>query len=127
MILFKVLSRKLPYWQYAPKEIKSAVLQGELPKRPYRMDGDMDEIDDQAWDLITKCCAHDPQNRPEAPEVHDLIANMKIGDDRPEANCLFIPEVLALRSRPNVDFDRVKALLDPIQASGSVCHGYNKR
>jgi hypothetical protein len=128
MNLFKVLSRKLPYWQYAlPNGVKYAVSQGEPPKRSDRTDDDVDEIDDQAWSLITRCCAHAPQDRPEVPEIQKLIANMKIEDDRPEARNLFVPEVLALRSPPNVDFDPVKTLLDSIQASGQVWHGSGKR
>ncbi|KAF5361837.1 hypothetical protein D9756_002615 [Leucocoprinus leucothites] len=113
--ILKVLSRKEPYYQYTEDEhIRSALSRGEPLKRPDRTDGDLDEIDDQAWDLITKCCSIERGGRPTATEAQELVASWEIEDSRPPAKPP-AENVLTMRSRPNVNFSVVEALLGKIQ------------
>ncbi|KAF5361880.1 hypothetical protein D9756_002596 [Leucocoprinus leucothites] len=115
-LCYAVLSRKEPYYQYAEDEqIRSAVSQGELPKRPDGTDDDMDELDDQAWDLITKCCKLERRDRLTSTALKEVIASWKIEDNRPPAKHLPESHLLALRSRPNMDFGLVEVLLGKIQ------------
>ncbi|KAF5361876.1 hypothetical protein D9756_002592 [Leucocoprinus leucothites] len=115
-LCYTVLSRKEPYYQYEEdEEIESAVYQGELPKRPNDTDSDMDEIDDRAWKLIAKCCELNRRRRPTALEVKELIKGWEIEDDRPPAKVSPDSNLLVMRSRPNVNFLHVEALLGKIQ------------
>ncbi|KAF5362148.1 hypothetical protein D9756_002541 [Leucocoprinus leucothites] len=114
-LYYEVLSRKLPYYQYEEDhQVRAAISAGELPRRPNRADGDMDEIDDKAWDLITKCCRPWRGARITAQEVQELLANM-IEDNRPYTTDFPGVDILALRSSPDLDFHRVENLLDQIQ------------
>jgi hypothetical protein len=111
----KVLSRKPPYYQYTEaSEIRSA-LSREAPKRPSATDDNVDEINDQFWDLIMGCCAPEPGDRLTLVEIQKLLGDMKIQDDRPKATSLPGAEVLTLRSPLDINWDGVKRLLDQIQ------------
>ncbi|KAF5361872.1 hypothetical protein D9756_002598 [Leucocoprinus leucothites] len=115
-LCYTVLTRKEPYYQYAKDDqIRSAVSQSELPKRPDGTDDDMDELDDQAWDLITKCCKPERRDRLTSTALKEVIASWKIEDNRPPAKHLPESHLLALRSRPNMDFGLVEVLLGKIQ------------
>ncbi|KAF5362327.1 hypothetical protein D9756_002589 [Leucocoprinus leucothites] len=113
---YTVLSRKLPYYQYTDdEEIQAAISRGELPKRPEHRDDDMDQIDDQAWNLITKCCRLERNDRPAASTVQDTISSWRIEDHRLSVNDSPGSMLLEMRARPNVDFNRVESLLSKIQ------------
>ncbi|KXN90939.1 Serine/threonine-protein kinase HT1 [Leucoagaricus sp. SymC.cos] len=113
----KVLSRKIPYYQFLDEEVEAQISQGQPLKRPDRTDAEMDEIDDKAWELITKCCALRPDDRPDWSEIQEMLANMEIEEDRrPSTIPLLIPEVQALRFRPEVDLYRAEAVLDQVYA-----------
>ncbi|KAJ3571074.1 hypothetical protein NP233_g3990 [Leucocoprinus birnbaumii] len=114
--LYKVLSQKKPYYQYEEEsEISSAVSRGELPTRPDHSGEDMDEIDDRGWDLITRCCKFERGDRPTAAEVQEIVSSWKLEDGRPEAETTTGQDILAMRSRSDVDFPHVEALLGQIQ------------
>jgi hypothetical protein len=115
-----VLSRKLPYYQYIEEgEIRSALSRGEAVKRPRAAD-DIDEIDDQFWNLIMGCCVPKPEDRLTLLEIQKLLGDMEIKDDRPKATGLPGAETLSLRSSPDINWDSVKRLLDQIQVSQRV-------
>ncbi|KXN85809.1 Tyrosine-protein kinase CSK [Leucoagaricus sp. SymC.cos] len=120
-LCYQVLSRKLPYYQVPDEQVESKVYRGdERLMRPDHTDVEMDEIDDKAWELITKCCAQDPEDRPDWSQIQEMLANMEIEEDcRPPATPLPIPEVQALRSRPEVDMDRAEIAL----SQAEVLHG----
>ncbi|KXN85811.1 Dual specificity protein kinase pyk3 [Leucoagaricus sp. SymC.cos] len=120
-VFYQVLSRKLPYYQVPDEQIKSKVRYGNEPLiRPDRTDAEMDEIEDKAWELITKCCAQDPEDRPDWSQIQETLADMEIEEDcRPPATPLPIPEVQASRSRPEVDIDRAEIALNQAE----VLHG----
>ncbi|KXN82813.1 Serine/threonine-protein kinase HT1 [Leucoagaricus sp. SymC.cos] len=118
---YQVLSRKLPYYQVPDEQVKNKVRrQGEPLIRPDHTDAEMDKIDDKAWELITKCCAQDPEDRPGWSQIQEMLASMEIEKDRRlSATPLPIPEVQALRSRPEVDLDRAEIALNQAE----VLHG----
>jgi serine/threonine protein kinase len=112
----KVLSRKPPYHQYTKaSRIRSALSRGETPKRPSATDDDIDEINDQFWDLIMGCCVREPEDRLTLSEIKKVLADMEIQDDRPETTSLPGAEALTLRSAPDINWDGVKPLIDQIQ------------
>ncbi|KAF5354620.1 hypothetical protein D9756_005574 [Leucocoprinus leucothites] len=115
-LCYEVLSGKLPYYQYTEDaEIRLAVSRGELPRRPDGTEDGTEEIDDQAWDLITKCCSLNRSNRPWASKVQELIASWEIEDDRPKANQISGTDISLMRSlRPNTDFHRAELLRSPL-------------
>jgi serine/threonine protein kinase len=111
-----VLSRKVPYHQYATAtEIKSALSQGEPLEQPSATDDDTDLINDQFWSLILKCRMLEPGDRPTASEIKELLGNMQIQDDRPKTQGLPGTDILSSRSHPDIKWDRVKQLLSQIQ------------
>ncbi|KXN84535.1 Ribosomal protein S6 kinase alpha-5 [Leucoagaricus sp. SymC.cos] len=116
-VCYEVLTRKVPYYQYPDDhEVVTRNSKAELPKRPDRSDDDIDEIDDRAWDLITKCCAQNPDDQASLSQIQEMLADFGLEDNRPTAKPLVGPEVLALRSRPEIDFDQAESALGKIQA-----------
>ncbi|KXN92514.1 Serine/threonine-protein kinase HT1 [Leucoagaricus sp. SymC.cos] len=118
----KVLSRKLPYYQVPNEQVgrKQVCYGGQPLIWPDRTDAEMDEIDDKAWELITKCCAREPKDQPNWSQIQEMLANMEIEEDRrPPAMPLPIPEVQALRSCPEVDLDHAEIALNQAE----VLHG----
>ncbi|KAJ3561616.1 hypothetical protein NP233_g10087 [Leucocoprinus birnbaumii] len=115
-LCYLILSRREPYYQYTEvSEILSAVSRGELPIRPDHSDDAVDEIDDRAWGLITKCCKLERGDRPTAAEVQNLIAGWEVDDIQSEGVNSLGGEFLATRSAPDMDFHHVEALIDTIQ------------
>jgi serine/threonine protein kinase len=102
-----------PYHQYTEEsEIRSALSKGEQLKRPTATDNNIDEINDQFWDLIMGCCTSDPRDRLTFLEIQKLLGDMEIQDNRVEATRLPGVEALTLRSSPDINWDGVKRLLD---------------
>ncbi|KXN82288.1 Ribosomal protein S6 kinase alpha-5 [Leucoagaricus sp. SymC.cos] len=96
-VCYEVFTRKAPYYQYpGDHEVVTDNSQAELPRRPDRSDNDIDEIDDNAWDLITKCCAQNPDDQASLSQIQEMVANLGIEDNRPAAKPLVGPEVLAV-------------------------------
>ncbi|KAF5353558.1 hypothetical protein D9756_008092 [Leucocoprinus leucothites] len=93
-LCYETLSRKPPYHQYKRNQLIAVFLRKEPPQRPGATKGpkqgsydeeqssdddeeqNFDLIDDQAWDLITKCCVPEPRDRLEVPAIQELIASM---------------------------------------------------
>ncbi|KXN92522.1 Alpha-xylosidase [Leucoagaricus sp. SymC.cos] len=118
---YQVLSRKLPYYQVTDEQVANKVRNGdERLIWPDCTDAEMDEIDDKAWELITKCCAQEPKDQPDWSQIQEMLVNMEIEEDhRPTAMPLPIPEVQVLRSRPEVDIDHAEIALNQAE----VLHG----
>jgi hypothetical protein len=94
----KMLSRKVPFYQYSQvSEIRSALSRGELPARIVSPDDSADEIDNKSWDLITRCCALEPDDRPTLSDIWKWLASWGIQDNRPPAKPF--PGVEILKSR----------------------------
>ncbi|KXN90938.1 Cell division control protein 15 [Leucoagaricus sp. SymC.cos] len=109
---YEVLSRKISHYQCSDDEIWTEKHRRELLRRPDCTDDEMDEIDDKAWDLIKKCCAHNPDDRPDCSQIQGIIADMRIEDDRCPLIPLPTPELQALRSRPEIDLDHAETVLN---------------
>jgi hypothetical protein len=116
IINMKVLSRKVPFYQYSQDaEIRSALSRGEFPARPASTDDGVDEIDDQSWDLITRCCTPEPDDRLSLPNIKKWLANLGIQDNRPPARPLPGNEILQSRkANYGVDIDRAGEVLAQI-------------
>ncbi|KXN81648.1 hypothetical protein AN958_04070 [Leucoagaricus sp. SymC.cos] len=109
---YQVLSRKLPYYEYSDDEVYGGENKNESLRRPEHTDAEIDEIDDLAWNLITKCCASNPDDQPNCSQIREILAGMEIEEDhRPSATPLPLPEIQALRSRPEVDLRRAEIVL----------------
>ncbi|KXN81246.1 hypothetical protein AN958_05587 [Leucoagaricus sp. SymC.cos] len=114
---YQVLSRKLPYYQCLDEEVQKKISEGEPLRRPDRSDDEIDEIDDKAWNLITKCCTPNPGEQPDFLQIQAMFTDMEMEEDRrPSLRLTSLTEMQALRSRPEVDFDRAETLLNHIQA-----------
>jgi hypothetical protein len=74
-----------------------------------------DDINDQFWGLIMRCCVHEPGDRLTLLEIQKLLRDMGIQDVRPDEGDLPGAEVLSLRCPPDINWDGVKRLLDQIQ------------
>ncbi|KAJ3555492.1 hypothetical protein NP233_g12196 [Leucocoprinus birnbaumii] len=115
-LCYMILTRKDPYYQYVNEsDIRSAIHRGELPRRPNGNEDDMDEIGDAAWSLIERCCQYHSENSPTLAHVEQWVMSWDIVDDRPPVETSLGNSLLAMRSRPNVDFNRVETLLGQIQ------------
>jgi hypothetical protein len=112
-----VFSRRAPFYQYSQDtHIRSALSQGELPARPLSTDDGVGEIDDFSWDLIIKCCALEPDDRPTLSDIQKWLANLGIEDDRPPAKPSPGAEILKLRySHPGVDIEHMGDILARIK------------
>ncbi|KAJ3570469.1 hypothetical protein NP233_g4381 [Leucocoprinus birnbaumii] len=132
-VCYETFSRLPPYYQYASiVQVSVALSRKETPKRPGLAESkegeeargddwgcdeedDFDEIDDQAWGLITKCCTAEPGDRPGVSTVRELIIDMKVWDDRPASKAALGADLSKLRQNPTIDLYRVGKLLDEIQ------------
>ncbi|KAJ3558633.1 hypothetical protein NP233_g11469 [Leucocoprinus birnbaumii] len=135
-LCYQVLSRKSPYYQYSRDfQVVAALSRKEPLKRPssaeidddddddddetnwdLELDDDWDPIDDQAWSLITKCCAPEPGDRLKIPAVQELLADMKVWDDRPTMKVVPGADIFKLRFKLDVDLNYVGEILDKLQA-----------
>jgi hypothetical protein len=113
----KLFSRRVPFYQYSQDaQIRSALSRGELPARPLSTDDGASEIDDLSWDLITKCCAPEPDKRPTLLDIQKWLANLSIEDNRSPAKPLPGAEILKLRyPHPGVNIECMGDILARIK------------
>ncbi|KXN89008.1 Ribosomal protein S6 kinase alpha-5 [Leucoagaricus sp. SymC.cos] len=99
-VCYEVLTRRTPYYQYPDDhEVVTRNPQAEIPRRPDRSDNDIDEIDDKAWGLITKCCAQNPDNQPDISQIQEIIASLGIEHNRPAVELLRDPLLRLIKNR----------------------------
>jgi serine/threonine protein kinase len=126
----KVLSRKVPYYEYQlDAQVLAALFRGQLPKRPGPTkndndeDDDWDEIDEKDWDdlddstwgWIMKCIMSKPEDRPSASRIQELIVDMRVWDSRPAAKGVPGAEILKQKSNIEVNLNRAGTILDQLQ------------
>ncbi|KAF5361836.1 hypothetical protein D9756_002616 [Leucocoprinus leucothites] len=117
-LCYEVLSRKPPYYYYSEEiQLRIALAIGRLPSRPSYADNDVDEIDDEAWNLIMECCRVNRSERPDASEIQEKLINIQIEDSRPQIENSPGNDISPLRSHADVNFLRVEALLDVAMAA----------
>ncbi|KAJ3567109.1 hypothetical protein NP233_g6581 [Leucocoprinus birnbaumii] len=99
-LIFQTLSRKSPYYQYSTPQLYATLLKRDPPLRPGLAitgtnantdsesdsnseefsdedeDDDWDPVDDDAWSLILRCCAPQPKDRLEVPEIQEAIKTL---------------------------------------------------
>jgi hypothetical protein len=128
----KILSRKLPYYEYQlDAQVFSALFRGQLPRRPGLNindnddeddwdeinEKDWDDLDDTVWALIVMCLVPKPEDRPNGSRIRELILDMRVWDPRPDAKRIPGAEILKQGSNDDVDLNHVRGLLDHLQAS----------
>ncbi|KAJ3563072.1 hypothetical protein NP233_g9178 [Leucocoprinus birnbaumii] len=124
-LTYETISRLRPYYQYYKDvQIQAAILRKERPRRPEinePMDDnlwddsdeiDFDEIDDQAWNLITRCCAPEPWNRPQPSQIKDIIFSMDNWGQQAEVENTLDPGVSDYRVEPEMRLDVIERLMD---------------
>ncbi|KXN89686.1 Tyrosine-protein kinase CSK [Leucoagaricus sp. SymC.cos] len=114
-VYYLVLSRKLPYHQFSDEQVYPSKNGGELLMQPNCTDAEMDEIDNGAWDMIMKCCAPDPDDRPNCSQIQAMLANMEIEDQRPPATPLSLPEIQVLRARPEFNLYQAETIAEVLR------------
>ncbi|KXN89682.1 Mitogen-activated protein kinase kinase kinase 5 [Leucoagaricus sp. SymC.cos] len=131
-LFYAILSRKPPFYQYQLEvQIIAALTRKEVPKRPGFSDEDdaekdefdwdddikqdYDAIDDQAWSLVVKCCAPEPEDRPDIARIRELVVDLKIHDDRPVPKDVPGAGIMKSRVEPKINLNRVEELFDQIR------------
>lgn len=74
LMFAKILSRKVPFYQYGwEAQVIAALQRFELPRR---RGADCDEIDEQMWSLMEDCWNYIPHKRPTLEELRDRISSL---------------------------------------------------
>ena len=68
MVIYEVLSRRVPFHQYLGFIVASKVLKGDRPERPGGVERVWFEADD-LWELLKQCWAPQPEDRPGIEDV----------------------------------------------------------
>jgi hypothetical protein len=125
----KVFSGTVPFHQHSQdSEIRSALSREEPPMQPMSIDSGATEIDNLSWDLITKCCAQEPDNRFTLSDIREWLTNQDIKDNRPPAKPLPGAEILQLRvTHFGVDIALAREVLARIVVSHQLTSKGTKR
>ncbi|KAJ3566728.1 hypothetical protein NP233_g6821 [Leucocoprinus birnbaumii] len=134
-LTYETLSRRPPYYQYGPNQIFAVFLRKEPPQRPgtvkssrrnsFDEDHSSDEddelyfdlIEDDAWDLISRCCMPNPTDRLEALAVQKLMRFMTEDSDPYEDISDLIPSTkTAWEKMCRLQADRAQALVNHIHS-----------
>ena len=67
MVIYEVLSGRVPFYQFANFVVPGMIFGGRRPGRPEELEGAwfMDDV----WTMLERCWAHQPNNRPDIEEV----------------------------------------------------------
>jgi hypothetical protein len=84
--------------------------------RPISTADGAEEIGDWSWDLITRCCGQEPDDRPTLLDIRKWLSDGGIQDDRPPAKPFPNADMLNLQSVPyGVDVERAEEILAQIK------------
>lgn len=67
MVIYEVLSQRVPFYPYANSTVFEKVMQGDRPERPGGVEGEW--FTDVIWALLERCWVYTPQNRPSVDDV----------------------------------------------------------
>lgn len=88
-MITKVLTDKLPFYQYKEIQLYAAMRRKEIPHLPdeeeNRNTWGYGGIDDLMWDLLVRCWSYVPSRRPSCKEIQEALKEIGFQDDRPEA------------------------------------------
>jgi hypothetical protein len=73
MVIYEVLSRRIPFYQYKNFAIVGRVIKGERPERPQGPEG-VGGFTDAVWEVLGLCWKSLPQER---PSIEDVLKCMK--------------------------------------------------
>ncbi|KAJ3561671.1 hypothetical protein NP233_g10053 [Leucocoprinus birnbaumii] len=115
-LCYEVLSRKSLYYQY-PRDFQVVAAPiSQRTAKATKFHDDWDPIDDQAWNLVTKCCAPELGDRLKIPATQELIADMKVWDNQTAMKVVPGADIFKLRFKPDINLNRVGEILDQLQA-----------
>ena len=73
MLIYEVLSGKVPFSRHYGYVAVVKILKGERPKRPQGMGGTW--FTDEVWGILKRCWKHTPCSRPEIEDVLQCLEN----------------------------------------------------
>jgi len=74
MVIYEVLSGRVPFFRYHGYAVVAKILKGERPRRPQGGEGEwfMDEI----WSILERCWEANPGDRPRIKDVLQCLGNV---------------------------------------------------
>ncbi|KXN91158.1 Serine/threonine-protein kinase fray1 [Leucoagaricus sp. SymC.cos] len=120
-VIYEILSRKLPYFQY-PQNIQviAALRREEFPVRPDGGESGSDLIEDVIWELLKKCWALEPDARPSCQDILKRFQDLR-PEYQPLKNSREVQTASEIRKRLSpqvIDFYQVQNLLRKIVDRG---------
>ncbi|KAH7339121.1 kinase-like protein [Rhizoctonia solani] len=79
MIIFEAMTGLLPYAGSSDPVVMFSIAAGKLPDRPQAHIPIGVEQADRLWSVLTSCWAHDPNERPKAQKVRNMIEEITPG------------------------------------------------
>lgn len=67
MVIYEVLSRRVPFYQHADFSVFEKVIQGDRPERPEGAEGVW--FTDDIWEVLERCWVPTPRDRPSVGDV----------------------------------------------------------
>jgi hypothetical protein len=72
MVIYEVLSRRIPFYRYTDFVVFGKVVKGERPEKPQGSEGAVGFVDD-VWEVLELCWASLPQDRPSIEGVLERL------------------------------------------------------
>ncbi len=129
LIISKVLTNKLPFYQYKNTQIYSVMMRKETPQWPEETDGEdsesSKELDEKVWVLLVRCWDYDPPSRPNCEAIQEALKDIGFQDTRPEATTEIETgssfwQAMREKSGNKVDYERVANILLPVSSRLSI-------
>ena len=74
MVIYEVLSGHIPFLGYSNYAATAKVLRGERPEKPQGVEGDWFTGASEVWEVLERCWAPQPENR---PSIEDVLQHLK--------------------------------------------------
>jgi serine/threonine protein kinase len=71
MVIYEVLSGRVPFSQFGPYIVIWKVMDGERPERPKGVEGAW--FTNELWQMLTRCWATQPESRPSVAAVLECL------------------------------------------------------
>ena len=72
MVIYEVLAKRVPFYEYTDLAVRDMVLQGDRPEKPEGMERTWFTAD--VWGLLERCWSPESQNR---PSIEDVLQNLE--------------------------------------------------
>lgn len=91
MVIYEVLSGRIPFYQYPNFVIPGKVVEGERPERPQDMEGVW--FTDGVWEVLERCWTPQPRNRPNIEDVLQCLEVISESWTPPFPQLLAVPSI----------------------------------